>query len=259
MLELNSPDWMNYRHAYGDASDVPSLFGELRAATSREEWDSANTDLMNAVMHQGDVYTAMYAIAPYLFQYVMELGPGDQSEDLLYSIAYASRGGPGDEVPVELEDDWEEVQEETRDLILERLLEAQSSKENTGLLIAGLLYLSGEWSAGTIVHDWCYGYTMLARCTTCTSSMELVWHENHPVRVTTENAYEVVSILPFSEPALALDQEMEFDDDELLHQIVSLAAASGHEIVEQQMRSLFGTTPCINCHAQLPLFDNKDE
>ena len=113
MLELDSPGWSEYTHAYGDASDVPSLFAKLCTATP-DGWDDANAELTNAVMHQGDVYTAAYAIAPHLLEYARELGPGKQSDDLLFSIAYASRGGP--EVPEALEEAWEDAQDEARDL-----------------------------------------------------------------------------------------------------------------------------------------------
>src|SRR5436190_15174680 len=101
MLDLDSPDWYEYSRAYDDASDVPSLFAKLRAAAP-DEWDDAKAELTNAVMHQGDVYTAAYAIAPHLLHYARELGPGKQSDDILFTIAYASRGGP--EVPDALEE-----------------------------------------------------------------------------------------------------------------------------------------------------------
>lgn len=85
MLELDSPDWIGFRPAYGDATDVPSLFAELRAASSPDESDNADAELMNAVMHQGDVYAATYAIVPHLLKYASDLGPGQQSDELLCS------------------------------------------------------------------------------------------------------------------------------------------------------------------------------
>jgi len=166
MLELDSPNWAKYTAAYGDASNVPLLFANLRAA-SPDKWDDAKSEFSNAIMHQGDVDTATYAIAPHLLEYAADLGPGKQSDELLFTIAYASRGGPGPDVPEALEEAWEDAQDEARDLILERLLRSETSEEWTGCLIAGLLYLSGEWSVGSVVNDWCWGFSMVARCPTC--------------------------------------------------------------------------------------------
>lgn len=252
MLELDSPDWAVYTHAYGDASDVPLLFAKLRAA-SPGEWDDANAELTNAVMHQGDVYTATYAIAPHLLQYATELGPGKQSDDILFTIAYASRGGLGPDVPEELEEAWEDAQDEARDLILERLLESETSEEYTGCLIAGLLYLSGEWPVGSVVNDWCWGYSMFARCAACETETEVFWDKGTPTRSTPENVFEEVVIQLATDDTIALDEDFEFDDDQLPQQIISLAAASGHLVVERQMRSLFGTLSCDKCGLHLPL------
>src|SRR5689334_22771197 len=103
MLKLDSRKWATLSHAYGSASDIPQLIAQLRAA-SPEAWDAINQELMAAILHQGDVYTATYAAVPHLLAYAEELGPCKQSDDVLYSIAYASRGGPGPEVPRFLEE-----------------------------------------------------------------------------------------------------------------------------------------------------------
>jgi hypothetical protein len=252
MLELNSPDWAAYRHAYGEASDIPALFARLRAATPGE-WDEVNAELTNAVMHQGDVYTATYAIAPHLLQYAEELGPGKQSDELLFTIAYASRGGPGPDVPEALEEAWEDAQDDARDLILERLLRAEISEEYTGKLIAGLLFLSGEWSAGSAVNNWCWGYAMVAHCESCKTKKEVFWHKGAATCVTPENTFEAVVIEQAASDAIPLDEDLEFDDDQLPPQIISLAVASGHPAVERQIRSLFGTVRCDKCGSRLPL------
>lgn len=257
MLELDSPDWSAYTHAYGDASDVPLLFAKLRSASSGK-WDDANAELTNAVLHQGDVYTATYAIAPHLMQYATELGPGKQSDDLLFTIAYASRGGPGPDVPDELEEAWEDAQDEARDLILERLLRSETSEEFTGCLIAGLLYLSGEWSIGSVVNDWCWGYAMVASCPNCQSEREVFWHNGTATCLTPKNTFEFVANQPASSDAIPLDDDFEFDDVQLCEQIISLAAASKHSVVEKQMRTLFGSVSCDKCGSHLPL-SQRDE
>lgn len=207
-------------------------------------------------MHQGDVYVAAYAIAPHLLQYARELGPGKQSDDLLFSIAYASRGGP--DVSEELEEAWEDAQDEARDLILERLLRSETSEEYTGCLIAGLLYLSGEGSAGAVLNDWCWGYSMVARCPTCETETEVFWHQGAPTRLTPDNKFESVAIAPARHDVIVLDDDFEFEDDELAQQTISLAAAAGHSVVERQIRTLFGTMSCDKCGSPLPLSSRED-
>jgi hypothetical protein len=253
MLELDSPDWANYTHAYGDASDLPSVLAKLRAAASASEWEEIEAELMNVIMHQGDVYTATYAISPHLLQYATELGPGKQSDALLFNIAYASRGGAGPDVPEKLEDAWEDAQDEARELILERLRESEASEEYAAYLIAGLLYLSGEWSAGAVVNDWCWGQSMVARCAACKTEVEVFWHEGSPKRVMPGHRFEDVVIRPASEDVIAVDEDFEFDEEQLRQQIISLAAASRHPSVERQLRSLFGSIPCDKCGSSLPL------
>jgi hypothetical protein len=258
MLDLNSPNWSTYTQAYGDASKVTALFAKLRAATPAQ-WDDAKAELTNAIMHQGDVYTATYAIAPHLLEYAAELGPGKQSDGLLFTIAYASRGGPGPDVPDALEDAWDDAQDEARDLILERLLRSETSEEYTSCLIAGLLYLSDEWAAASVVINWCWGHAMVARCPTCETETEVFWAKGAPRRVTLENTSEDVAIQPASIDAIRLNEDFEFDEDLMTQQIISLAVASGHAIAERQIRSLFGTLVCDKCRSQLPLSPSDDD
>lgn len=257
MLDLDSQDWGKYRHAYGEASDIPSMFAKLRAA-SRDNWETVYEEFFNTIAHQGDVYTATYAIAPHLLDYAIELGPCKQSDDLLFSIAYASRGDRGPEVPEDLEEAWEDTQEGAREVILERLLDSQTSEDYTGCLISGLLYLSGEWSSGATVNDWCWGYSMVACCSTCETEKEVFWHKGAPTQLTSANNFEVVSISPSSYEAMTLAEDFEFEEDTLPQQIISLAAISGHASVEKQMRLLYGTLRCGKCGSDLPLLPRVD-
>ncbi|MEM7315996.1 MAG: hypothetical protein AAF497_22905, partial [Planctomycetota bacterium] len=114
MLDLQSPKWSELSHAYGDASDIPILIERLQVPC--DEWDTIVGELYAAIMHQGDVYTATYAAMPWLLRLAIDLGPSEHSDDLLESVAYASRGGPGTDVPEFLEEVWEETQNDAREL-----------------------------------------------------------------------------------------------------------------------------------------------
>jgi len=72
MLELSSPLWSELSHAYGSATDIPDLLAQLYAASAQatwlfQDWDSEPlASLGNALVHQGDVYSASYAALPHL-------------------------------------------------------------------------------------------------------------------------------------------------------------------------------------------------
>jgi hypothetical protein len=65
-LDLDRDRWAGLTHAYGDASDIPTLLRELESLPSsrgeREPWFS----LWSALAHQGDVYSASFAAVPHV-------------------------------------------------------------------------------------------------------------------------------------------------------------------------------------------------
>ncbi len=72
MLDLSSPIWAELRHAYGSATDIPSLLAQLRAAPPEatwlfQDWDAEPlASLGEMLIHQCDVYPASYAALPHL-------------------------------------------------------------------------------------------------------------------------------------------------------------------------------------------------
>ena len=55
-------DWMNLRHAYGAAGDVPALLNRLTPDPADEVWG----ELWSRICHQGSVYSASFAALPAL-------------------------------------------------------------------------------------------------------------------------------------------------------------------------------------------------
>jgi hypothetical protein len=72
MLPFDSPRWIELRHAYGAAGDIPRLLMQLtdfpRATVDKEPWFS----LWSALAHQGDVYSASFAAVPYVVAAIAE-------------------------------------------------------------------------------------------------------------------------------------------------------------------------------------------
>lgn len=69
MIELNSPRWLEFSHAYGDASDIPALLRQL-PTTEQKSLDDYRAEpwfsLWSALCHQGNIYPATYAAVPHI-------------------------------------------------------------------------------------------------------------------------------------------------------------------------------------------------
>ncbi|MFD5553218.1 HEAT repeat domain-containing protein [Streptomyces sp. NPDC127068] len=85
---IEDVDWASMQHAYGDASDVPSLLRGL-ASDDPAERDTALDGMYGAVHHQGDVYACTVASVPFLFALLGLPAVRDRSAvlELLCSIA----------------------------------------------------------------------------------------------------------------------------------------------------------------------------
>lgn len=68
MLPLDSARWAELEHAYGVATDIPSLLVQLSnlpgSEGDKEPWFS----LWSALAHQGDVYAASFAAVPHVIE-----------------------------------------------------------------------------------------------------------------------------------------------------------------------------------------------
>ena len=65
-LDLDSPRWAELTHAYGRATDVPALLGQLRDVPSSDGESEPWFSLWSALAHQGDVYSASFAAVPHV-------------------------------------------------------------------------------------------------------------------------------------------------------------------------------------------------
>jgi len=57
-------DWSTFRHAYGDASDVPALLDGLSPDPNDDSWG----EVWSRLCHQGTVYSASFAALPRLLE-----------------------------------------------------------------------------------------------------------------------------------------------------------------------------------------------
>lgn len=109
MLPLDSKQWSELSHAYGDASDIPSLLSELAplppdVGSEAEPYFS----LWSALCHQGDVYVGSYAALPHIVR-VMGTAPERVPMTLFLMVAcieVARMKGRGPAVPPDLQADY---------------------------------------------------------------------------------------------------------------------------------------------------------
>ena len=66
MLNLDSPRWSELQHAYGSASDTPSLLRHLCNLPDSGGQNQPWFDLWSSLAHQGDVYSASFAAVPHV-------------------------------------------------------------------------------------------------------------------------------------------------------------------------------------------------
>ncbi len=86
------PDWRTLRHAYGSAEDIPELLDQLSPDEKAPMWD----ELWSRVCHQDSVYSASFAVLPYLLAAASKWQPSQRVMPLmLASHIVASRDVEG--------------------------------------------------------------------------------------------------------------------------------------------------------------------
>jgi hypothetical protein len=68
LLSLESPRWSELQHAYGQASDIPTLLKQLVAVPDSSDDKEPWFTLWSSLAHQGDVYSASFAAVPHVIQ-----------------------------------------------------------------------------------------------------------------------------------------------------------------------------------------------
>lgn len=68
MLDLGSARWRELQHAYGAASNIPALLGQLTRLPSSQGSAEPWCTLWSALAHQGDVYSASFAAVPHVIE-----------------------------------------------------------------------------------------------------------------------------------------------------------------------------------------------
>lgn len=104
---MESINWNELDHAFGEASDIPDLLKRLESYPSCEKYDEEPFyTLWSSLCHQGDVYSASYAAVPYIVS-IIENAPDKVNYNyflLPLCIEIARKKGCGPEIEEELKD-----------------------------------------------------------------------------------------------------------------------------------------------------------
>jgi hypothetical protein len=110
VLSLDSPQWSELSHAYGDASDIPALLRQLENHPSSDGREEPWSSLWSALAHQGDVYPASFAAVPHVIA-CLEAAPAKADYACFQFPAWVEicRAKHGIEVPRELASAYSEA------------------------------------------------------------------------------------------------------------------------------------------------------
>lgn len=104
MLGLDSPRWAELQHAYGSATDIPSLLRQLSTLPDAEGDAEPWYSLWSALAHQGDIFSASFAAVPHVVE-ALASAPGRAPATFFHFPAWVEvcRKTRGTALPKDLE------------------------------------------------------------------------------------------------------------------------------------------------------------
>src|SRR5687767_14764877 len=155
MLALDSPRWGELTHAYGEASDIPALLRDLKAAgppagSQSEPWFS----LWSALCHQYDVYTASYAAIPHVVAIAADKQSRERLEhvNFIASVEAFRRRQNAPPVPADLEAGYETAIGRAAALVLD-CLGSDWDEAEYKVLLGALAVVRGQYKLGAVIFE----------------------------------------------------------------------------------------------------------
>jgi hypothetical protein len=138
VLELDSPRWSQLRHAYGPATNTPSVLRRIYAGADEHAWE----ELFGAVVHQGSVSPAAYAALPHVVAAAEARRPSERIMFLVFAGSVAE-GIDAEPVPADLISDYETAVVRARSMALEVLRGHHLPEADVIYLLAAVAALHG--------------------------------------------------------------------------------------------------------------------
>lgn len=251
MLDLDSPRWSDLGHAYGDAADLPELLRRLCAGDG-----SVMDDLFGSVCHQGSVYSASYAVLPYLVTAARAADDSELRADILIlagSIRASSDDRSGAQSAPDIQASYERAVPEALELAVATLRTPIDPFTAVHLLQAAAA-LKGYMTPGRVL-DGFLDEEFSPVCPACGRDL-YVWPDGVGLAVAAEDPVSVpntkrVQVAPGPIAGSPLTPAFEW-----LRQVGGPSALSK---IGDRLPFLFGSAVCPACDHTFSLIDELEE
>ena len=139
---LDKINWSQLHHAYGDASNVPTLIRKLLSQDEGER-DEAEQDLFNCICHQGTIWEATSYAVPFLWELVKSPETPDKLKIifLLASFGIGRHSFHGILEDEKRRQNWTSIMAKSGKILEDEVNKGQAYEEATHLSIAKELSL----------------------------------------------------------------------------------------------------------------------
>ncbi|WP_342553880.1 hypothetical protein [Paenibacillus sp. FSL R7-0652] len=268
MLSLDNDLWAELSGPYGSAKNVPGLLQQLEQAFSQEVFD---TLFQEYLFHQNSIYTAAYAVMPFLAKLAGETSDAAVRKELFIhcGIIEASRN---EEHQVPYPPSWIELAEAVgstlctqmygdyvnainlfRSLTEEVLHDAaESSTDDTEkryILIADAAFRE-SYIVANMLMTFTEGDEYVAVCTACENEVYIWPDEDHTVPL---RAYEDDPVFHTDQEAVVIQPASSLAD-EAAQALAERAGRIGEQKLTAHLPYLAGKTVCPACRENLSVW-----
>ncbi len=249
MLSLDSSEWNDLPHAYGQASDIPALLRRL--ADIPDDTEEVWYELWGSLCHQGTPYPASYAALPHVIAIAAPLPPKARMEHLRFAGMVAAAA---DEVPAALDADYRSALARAS-LMVEQGLKAKLSVDDAACLLWVGVAFRGLQDAALALEPFVDEGTLQIRCPADLCGVGL-WldHEDEgwaPLVMEDDSGDGPSTEI---EPPAQLVLEQDWTAQAVPANMAALAKQYGYPTVATKLELLMGTALCPKCREPFPLW-----
>jgi hypothetical protein len=237
VLALDDPRWAELSHAYGPATDTPTLLRRVaREPADKDAW----SELFGSICHQGSAYPASYAAVPHIVEIAAQASPKDRVEALALAAGIAM--APEEAPPLELAAEFHAAIARIPPLA-EESLATRVSDSDAGYLLVAMASGHGCARAAWIIELYVTESDLLLRCPDDDCAVEIsaspdqlvVDEDATPATPTTARG------APWTEPTAATAA-------------ADAAERAGRTRLAAGLRGLAGTGTCPVCEAHIEIW-----
>lgn len=223
MLALTSTLWRSLETAYGSAAELPERLAALTALDDDELSDL----LWGHLCHQGDVYSATFAAAPYVWEAHKDCSELREAMMVIFCAMVASDSFEIDRLPAEVAQSYRAWRTRAAAEAAQRLATpCEDAAMVTGL--AALVATDGPWPY--LLAELATGSVGLP-CA-CDASVDLLVEDG---------------VLALADDQADLEPASDDELDDQARALIGLAASAGHPEVGDHVRTLAGRGSCPAC------------